>query len=79
MARRIVSLPGEKWAKKIFDWHPGLDDKIKKQRMVGRPRRRWEDDINEFLKPDETKEKAKYDLKNNNSRMTEARKYEEWK
>ena len=46
---------------------------------LGRPKRRWEDDINEFLKPEETKGKEKYDLTNNNSWMTEAKKYEEWK
>ena len=65
--------------KKIFDWHPGLDNKIKTRRPVGRPKRRWEDDVNEFLKPQETKGKEKYDLTNNNSWMTEAKKYEEWK
>ena len=46
---------------------------------MGRPKRRWEDDLNEFLKTDETKEKTKYDLMNSNSWMTEAIKYTEWK
>ena len=52
---------------------PGLDNKIKKtRRLVGRPKRRWEDDIFEFLiKPGEVKERTKYDLMNN-SWMTEA-------
>ena len=79
MARRIVSLPEERWTKKIFDWHPGRDDTIKTRSLVGRPKRRWEDDINEFFKPDETNGKEKYGLTNNNSWMTEAKKYEEWK
>ena len=74
MARRIVSLPKERWTKKIFDWHPGLDNKIKTRKPVGRPKRRWEHDINEFLKPEETKGKEKYDLTDNNSWMTEAKK-----
>ena len=77
MARRIVSLPDKRWTRKIFDWQPGLDNKIKTRRMVGRPKRRWEDDINEFLKTDEIKDKTRYDLTNNNSWMTEAKKYEE--
>ena len=34
MARRIVSIPKERWTKKIFDWHPGLDNKIKTHRPV---------------------------------------------
>ena len=73
MANRIVSLPEERWTKKIFDWRPGLDNKIKTRRLVGRPKRRWEDDIHEFFKQDETKGKAKCDVTNNNSRMTEAK------
>ena len=79
MARRIVSLPDKRWTRRILDWHPGLDNSIKTRRQVGRPKRRWKDDLNEFLKPDETKQKTKYDLMNNNSWMMEAKNYEEWK
>ena len=50
------------------------DNKIKTRRSVGRPKRRWEDDTNEFMRPGETKYERKYDLKNNSSRMTEAKK-----
>ena len=49
------------------------DNKIKTRRLVGRPKRKWEDDINEFIKPRE-KRRKKYDLTNNNSWMTEAKK-----
>ena len=59
---------------KIFDWHPGLDNRFKTRRMVGRHNIRWEDDINEFIKPREVKERTNYDLMNNNSWMTEAKK-----
>ena len=40
MARRIVSIPEERWTKKNFDWHPGIDNKIKTRRPLGRPKRR---------------------------------------
>ena len=40
MARRIVSLPVKKWTRRVFDWHPGLDNSIKTRRQVGRPTRR---------------------------------------
>ena len=50
MARRNVSLPEKRWTKRVFDWHPALDINIKTRRQVGRPRRRWEDDLNEFMK-----------------------------
>ena len=80
MASRIASLPEERWTRNIFDWHPGLDNKIKTKRLVGRPKRRWEDDLNEFIKPGETKERKKYDLMNNNNNwVMEAKKNKEWK
>ena len=79
MARRIVSLPDERWTRKFFDWQPGPDNKIKTRRMVGRPKRKWEDDINEFLETDAIKDKTRYDLTNNNSLMAEAKTIEEWK
>ena len=39
--------------KKIPDWHPWPDNKIKNRRPVGRTKRRWENNINDYLKPDE--------------------------
>ena len=50
-AMRIASLPEERWTSKIIEWNPGLDNRIKTNRSVGRPRKRWEDDINEFSRP----------------------------
>ena len=79
MARRIASLPEKKWTRRLFDWHPGLDTSNKTRRQVGRPKRRCEDDLNEFLKTEETQEKTKYELMNNNSWMTPATKYKDWK
>ena len=67
MARRIVSLPEKRWTRRVFDWHPGLDISIKTRRQVGRPKKRWEDDLNEFFKTDETQERTRYDLMKNNS------------
>ena len=74
MARRIVSLPEKRWTRRVL-----LDNSINTRRLVGRPKRRWEDDFNELLQTDETQEKTKYDLMNNNIWMMEARKYKDWK
>ena len=74
MTSRITSLPEERWTSKIFTWHPGLDNEIRTRRMVGRPKRRWEEDINKFVKPGKIRERTKYDLMNNNSWMMEAKK-----
>ena len=79
MARRIASLLEKRWTKIICDWHPGPHTSIKTLTQVGRPKRRWEDDLNEFLNTEETQEKTKYDLMNNNGWMTEATKFKEWK
>ena len=74
---RIASLPEERWTSKIIEWNPGLDNKIKTNRSVGRPRKRWEDDINEFLKPEETEDAKGNDLKNNCTCKIQAKKQKE--
>ena len=56
-----------------------VDTSIRTRRQVGRPKRRWEDDLNEFLKTEEGQEKSKYDLKNNNSWMDEIQDYKNGK
>ena len=79
MARRIITLPEKRWNRRVFNWHPGLDTSIRTRRQVGRPKRRWEDDLNEFMKTEEGQEKDKYDLKNNNSWMDELQDNKKWK
>ena len=79
MAPSIVFLNDKRWNKRVFDWHLGLDTSIRAGRQIGRPKRRWEDDLNEFLKMEGSQEKTKNDLMNNNSWMAEAKKYKEWK
>ena len=52
----------------LFKFVPTLHTK----RSVGRPKRRWEDDLNDFTKKKkEGQDKAQYELKNNNSLMNE--------
>ena len=63
MAMRTASLPEERWSRKISEWNPGLDNCIKTKRPVGRPRKRWEDEINEFMKTEATEESKGNDLK----------------
>ena len=79
MTKRIAPLPKERWTSKIFDWHPGLDNKVRTRRPVGRPKKRWEDDINDFVRREETKDAKGNDLKNNCDWMNQAKKYKEWK
>ena len=79
MARRIVSLLEKRWTRRVFDWHPGLDTSIRTRRQVGRPKRRWEDDLNEFMKTEEGQERNKFDLMNNNGWMNEIKDHKTWK
>ena len=53
LALRTASLPNERWLVKAAEWNPELSSKYKTNRAIGRPRRRWEDDINDFLKLEE--------------------------
>ena len=75
LAMRIASHPETRWTKKAATkWNPGLGIGAKACRAVGRPRKRWEDDINQFLKPEETVETKGNDLKNNGSGQQKTKK-----
>ena len=50
LALRIATSPSERWPKKTAEWNPDLSSRYGTNRAIGRPRKRWEDDINEFLK-----------------------------
>ena len=50
LALRIATSPSERWLKKAAEWNPDLSSRYKTNRAIGRPRKRWEDDINDFFK-----------------------------
>ena len=70
MAKRRAPLPDERWSRTTAEWDPGLDNCIKTHRSVGRPRKRWEDEINEFIKTEETSESNGNDLINKDHMAT---------
>ena len=49
----MASAPSERWSIKAAEWNPELSSKYKTNISIGRPRKRWEDGINEFLKQNE--------------------------
>ena len=49
LAQRIATSPSERWLKKAAEWNPDLSSRYKTNRAIGRPKKRWEDDINDFL------------------------------
>ena len=74
LAMRIASLPDKPWTKKTAKWNPGLAPKHQTNRPVERPKKRWEDEINEFLKPEETEETKGNETKNNDTWIKVAKK-----
>ena len=47
---RIAASPSERWLIKAAEWNPEFSSKYRTNRAIARPRKIWEDDINEFLK-----------------------------
>ena len=79
LAMRIASLPDKPWTKKTAKWNPGLGPKHQTNRPVGSPEKRWEDDINEFLKPEETDATKGREIKNNGTWIRIAQRKGRWK
>ena len=50
LAMRIATSPSERWLMKAAEWNPEFSSKYWTNRAIGRPRKKREDDINEFLK-----------------------------
>ena len=71
---RIASLPNERWVVKAAGWNPELSTKYKTYRAVVRPKRRWEDEINEFLKAEETETTTGNDMTDNSTWIKVAKK-----
>ena len=76
---RRAPLPDERWSRRTAEWDPDLDNCIKTNRSMGRPRKRWEDEINEFIKAEETSESKGNDLINNETWLQQAKQQKEWK
>ena len=52
LALRIATSPSERWLIKAAEWNPELSSRYRTNRAIGRPRKRWEDDISKAaLKP----------------------------
>ena len=64
LALRIATSPSDRWLRKAADWNPELSTRYTINRAIGRPRKRWEDDINEFLKQEFEKTKNPIECSN---------------
>ena len=48
-AQRIANQSQDRWSRLVTQWQPELDTKRHAQRQQARPRKRWDDDINNYL------------------------------
>ena len=55
---RIASLPEERWVRKAAEWNPDLSTEYKTYRAVERSKKRWEDEVNDFLRPERTEDET---------------------
>ena len=82
LALRIATSPSERWLKKAAEWNPELSSRYRTNRTIGRPRKRWEDDINDFLKQNldekENEEPIERKSQNNNIWINTAKDRKEW-
>ena len=56
LAMRLASHTEARWTKQAARRSPDLSFTTRTNRSVGRPRKRWEDDIIQFVRTDETEE-----------------------
>ena len=68
LALRIATSPSDRWLRKAADWNPELNQRYRINRAIGRPRKRWEDDINEFLKQEFEDTKNPIESSNQNNK-----------
>ena len=75
---RIASHPETRWTKRQQN---GIQASAlqSKQSRVGRPRKRWEDDVNQVLKSEETEETRENDMKTNDAWIWLAKIQKRWK
>ena len=82
LALRIATSPSERWLKKAAEWNPDLSSRYRTKRAIGRPRKRWQDDINDFLKQileeKENEEPIERRIQNNNNWINKAKDWRKW-
>ena len=62
----------ERWIRRVAEWNPSLLISTRIKRKARRPAKRWEDDLNEFVKDEDTEGTQSNDLKNNDTWLAAA-------
>ena len=58
-ALRIATPNPDRWTRKAAEWNPGLIISTKTQWRAGRPAKRWEDDLDDFVKGEKNGDHSK--------------------
>ena len=75
---RVASLLEERWVMKAAGWNPELSTKYKTCRAVGRPKKRFQDEINDFLRPERTEDEISNVERNKNEWIQTAKDQGAW-
>ena len=67
LAMRIASLPKERWVKKSSRMESRTQQQNQNEQSCRKTKKRWEDEINEFLKSEETEATKGSGIKNNDT------------
>ena len=80
LALRIATSSRDRWLRKAAEWNPELSTRYRINRAIGRPRKRWEDDINEFLKHefDDNNNPIESNIQTNKTWISIAKDRESW-
>ena len=69
LALRIATSPSDRWLRKAADSNPELSKRYRTNTAIGRPRKRSEDDINEFLKQEFEKHENPIESSNQTNKL----------
>ena len=68
----------ERWVVKAAGWNSEFSMQYKTYRAMGRPRKRWEDEINDFLRSERTEDVMDNIERNNNEWIKTAKDQKGW-
>ena len=78
LALRIATSPSERWLKKAAEWSPDLSSRYKTNKAIGRPRKRWEDDLKQVLEDKENEDPIERINQTNNNWINIAKDWRRW-
>ena len=80
LAMRIAALPAERWSRTAAEWNPDFSTKNTKPTEPWEDQeKRWEDEINEFLRTERIEEETNNDERNHDESIKTEKDQKSWK